>query len=265
MSAPSIRVEVANYEDATINNKEITYYIVSVHDTKANQTTHFKKRYSDFQKLHTGLKERFPQIELFKFPKKSVFNTRSEFTKVRRRQGFDDFLKVLVQLQPMPEEVEIFLGMSRKKDTGRSSLFTLSRASENDSRDSLAQNGSSSTGTSDGLRRKPNALGNGSSESATKAGLHQRRSGKPLMQRLKNIPDDESSDSGDNPSIQFYFVTKILPTTFVGITSIYAGMIALKVVDISSTDITRVAMTIICLAFAISFLWLGLILRNERL
>jgi hypothetical protein len=38
-----------------------------------------------------------------------MFNTFSNYTKERRRQGFDDFLKILVTLEPFPSEVAKFL------------------------------------------------------------------------------------------------------------------------------------------------------------
>lgn len=48
-------------------------------------------------------------VEPFRFPHKSMFNTFSNYTKERRRQGFDDFLKILVTLEPFPVEVAKFL------------------------------------------------------------------------------------------------------------------------------------------------------------
>lgn len=69
-----------------------------------------RKRYSAFQALHASLKEQYPDVvEPFRFPHKSMFNTFSNYTKERRRQGFDDFLKILVTLEPFPVEVAKFL------------------------------------------------------------------------------------------------------------------------------------------------------------
>lgn len=65
---------------------------------------------SAFQALHAALKEQYPDVvEPFRFPHKSMFNTFSNYTKERRRQGFDDFLKILVTLDPFPAEVAKFL------------------------------------------------------------------------------------------------------------------------------------------------------------
>ena len=65
---------------------------------------------SAFQALHASLKEQYPDVvEPFRFPHKSMFNTFSNYTKERRRQGFDDFLKILVTLEPFPVEVAKFL------------------------------------------------------------------------------------------------------------------------------------------------------------
>jgi hypothetical protein len=66
--------------------------------------------YSAFQALHAALKDQYPEVvEPFRFPHKSMFNTFSNYTKERRRQGFDDFLKLLVSLEPLPMEVARFL------------------------------------------------------------------------------------------------------------------------------------------------------------
>jgi hypothetical protein len=62
-----------------------------------------------FGYLHTALKDHFPQIEQYKFPNKSMFNTFSQHTKERRRSGFEDFLKIVIAIDPLPAEMEDFL------------------------------------------------------------------------------------------------------------------------------------------------------------
>jgi hypothetical protein len=85
-------------------------YNVFVEEKKTSMRWLLRKRYSAFQALHAALKEQYPDVvEPFRFPNKSMFNTFSNYTKERRRQGFDDFLKILVTLEPFPPEVAKFL------------------------------------------------------------------------------------------------------------------------------------------------------------
>ena len=48
-------------------------------------------------------------MSTYKFPNKSMFNTFSQFTKVRRREGFDELLKLLITINPLPKNVSEFL------------------------------------------------------------------------------------------------------------------------------------------------------------
>jgi len=72
------------------------------------------KRYSDFKELHTKLSVKYAdQLNEIRFPNKSVFHTRAESTKERRKQGFDEFVKLLLILSPaVPYHVYDFLGLA---------------------------------------------------------------------------------------------------------------------------------------------------------
>ena len=61
------------------------------------------------------MKSRYTEIEKFRFPNKSVFNTFSEFTKERRRIGFEQFLKLVLSQNPPPIEIEEFLELESHK------------------------------------------------------------------------------------------------------------------------------------------------------
>lgn len=62
-----------------------------------------------FSHLYRSLKDRYPQIGQYKFPNKSVFHTFSQFTKERRRSGFEEFLNLVMSIRPLPPEMEDFL------------------------------------------------------------------------------------------------------------------------------------------------------------
>jgi len=97
MSQSKLSLSVKGYEDVDDGNGTMmTMYIVRVEEASKNVYYVLKKRYTDFSRLYTALKERFPEIISFRFPNKSMFNTNAQFTKDRRRQGFDDFLKVII-------------------------------------------------------------------------------------------------------------------------------------------------------------------------
>ena len=94
-----LSLSVKGYEDIDDGNGTMmTMYIVRVEEASKNVYYVLKKRYTEFSRLYTALKERFPEIVSFRFPHKSIFNTNAQFTKDRRRQGFDDFLKVILCL-----------------------------------------------------------------------------------------------------------------------------------------------------------------------
>jgi len=55
------------------------------------------------------LRSRYAEIAAFHFPKKSKLSTFAKFTKERRREGFDDYLRLVCTLTPQPQEVLAFL------------------------------------------------------------------------------------------------------------------------------------------------------------
>lgn len=69
-----------------------------------------RKRYSAFAELHRSLSPRYEkELVGFQFPNKSMFNTYATFTKDRRKSGFEELLKVLIRIDPLPVELEDFL------------------------------------------------------------------------------------------------------------------------------------------------------------
>lgn len=123
--APSYRVKITSYEE--LEDKEghiFTVYNVLVEETSTKKFWQIRKRYKysirsilivddtcirHFSYLFNSLKDQYEQVERFRFPNKSMFNTFSQFTKERRRAGFEDFMNMVVQISPMPVEVEEFL------------------------------------------------------------------------------------------------------------------------------------------------------------
>ena len=79
-----------------------------------------KKRYSDFLTLYEKVLRRYSIPSLldgsYKFPNKSMFNTGATYTKERRKKGFDELLKLLVDHTEFCEELLEFLDLNYQFD-----------------------------------------------------------------------------------------------------------------------------------------------------
>lgn len=108
----AIKVSCFKYEDSKDEfGQVVVMYVILVEDVTKNVKHILHKRYSDFLELFTVLKDLSPDIENFRFPNKSLFNNRSQFTLERRLEGFNDFLQLAIKLKPMPEDIAQFLGL----------------------------------------------------------------------------------------------------------------------------------------------------------
>ena len=103
-------VSVPSYEEQLDSSgNQVTYYVVNVEDVSIKLHYYLMKRYSSFLTLKSLLIDQYPALESFKFPNKSLFHTHSQFTKERRREGFDQFMKMLSTYDTVPPEFEEFL------------------------------------------------------------------------------------------------------------------------------------------------------------
>ena len=87
------------YVDVDGGGGPVTLYPVEVtFDTGRSRTV--SKRYSDVLNFHTTLLKAAPHValETFNFPHKSIFSTSAEFTKERRRSGFEEYFELLLRL-----------------------------------------------------------------------------------------------------------------------------------------------------------------------
>lgn len=106
--------EINEYEDTTDDDySPVTLYLIKISfqitgGGEVKISNILRKRYSEFSKLYNSLRPKFAKLENYRFPNKSMFNSQSTFTKDRRRQGFDEFVKLLVQLMPESEISEFF-------------------------------------------------------------------------------------------------------------------------------------------------------------
>ena len=105
-----IKVSCFKYEDDEDDYGQlVVMYVILVEDARTESKHILHKRYSDFLELFTILRELSPEIDRYRFPNKSLFNNRSQFTLERRLEGFNDFLQIAVAMKPLPVQFELFL------------------------------------------------------------------------------------------------------------------------------------------------------------
>lgn len=130
MSSPSrlfraIKVSCFKYEDIEDEyGQMVVMYVILVENVTKDVTHILHKRYSDFLELFTVLRGLSPEIDNFRFPNKSLFNNRSQFTLDRRLEGFNDFLQLAIKMKPVPEVTITFLGLKEiRKDSAETNLI----------------------------------------------------------------------------------------------------------------------------------------------
>ncbi|KAJ1456086.1 hypothetical protein M885DRAFT_518557 [Pelagophyceae sp. CCMP2097] len=95
------RVRVPVYLDIDVNRSGVPITLYPFEVLYASGKVHkVSKRYSDVLNFHNTLLKAAPHhaIELFNFPHKSWMSTTAEFTKERRRSGFEEYFEMLLRL-----------------------------------------------------------------------------------------------------------------------------------------------------------------------
>ena len=108
-----IKVSCFKYEDGEDEQGQVVVmYVILVENTAKNVKHILHKRYSDFLELFSILRDLSAEIDDFRFPNKSFFNNRSQFTLERRLEGFNDFLQLAIKMKPVNEATVQFLGLN---------------------------------------------------------------------------------------------------------------------------------------------------------
>ena len=108
-----IKVSCFKYEDGEDElGQVVVMYVILVENTAKNVKHILHKRYSDFLELFSILRDLSAEIDDFRFPNKSFFNNRSQFTLERRLEGFNDFLQLAIKMKPVNEATVQFLGLN---------------------------------------------------------------------------------------------------------------------------------------------------------
>lgn len=267
----SLSAECINYEeylDSTAN--VVTHYIVNV--VYNQQSYQLKKRYSEFSDLHIALKDQFHAFQAYKFPNKSMFNTHSQFTKERRRQGFDELVKICCTLKPLPKEVEVFLELD-EEDCGAAVIpggvlaglsdvpkksSTVAINNQFDVKDSVESNDASHVSNSSlppaVQTRNVSTLSNTPSEVPSQtAGISERRrlSSAAENKLPKGMVDMATTEEALRVQKRDYFL-QVLPSSACLAAGGYATLVAGNVIDISTTNSARMVLTVLFFAFSLN-------------
>ncbi|XP_028412779.1 sorting nexin-24-like [Dendronephthya gigantea] len=106
-----IKIDIPRFE-RVIDPTGKNYTVYKVLIAKAGGTKEVEKRYSEFDKLHKSLNKREKIPKNIEFPPKRIISG-SVNTKEERRGKLRKFLQELCDLNPIPEEVLAFLGISQ--------------------------------------------------------------------------------------------------------------------------------------------------------
>ncbi len=107
-----LQISVTHYDDVISAQGEcVTMYMIQVQ--YSNRSAYIiTKRYSDFANFYQMVKDIVPYD--YKFPNKSMFNNSAQFTKDRRRKGFDELVKLLARYDPIPHELQTFIELHER-------------------------------------------------------------------------------------------------------------------------------------------------------
>jgi len=113
-----------------------TVFVVELETADGNRQF-IQRRYNAFLNMHRELKKEYPQIAAFNFPTKAFLRGASS-TKEYRREQFDQYVQLLVNISPMPEALREFLSNTGKvqlalhKSTLRNIVRMQNRPAESD-------------------------------------------------------------------------------------------------------------------------------------
>lgn len=109
---PKLGLSIENVQE----QGDTTYYVIRVNYESKHLNYTVKKRYTAFEDLYNILKEAFPDVRNFSFPKKSVLNLKSSSTVERRREKFNELFEIICKMNPIPKVVDNFLEVDVAKD-----------------------------------------------------------------------------------------------------------------------------------------------------
>jgi hypothetical protein len=229
-----------------------------------------------FSHLYRSLKDRYVIIGQYKFPNKSVFHTFSQFTKDRRRSGFEEFLNLVLSIRPMPPEMEDFLEVDdHQSATATSSTLEINNRNLSPSStlisylpETVTQSSSSSS-----LRNRKQKLSSSSTATTVASPVDvnaKGRSGSSVIAKNEKL--------GEKLKKKMFFV---IMSSYIATTLLYALLIYTSLVDVTSTTTgffisllsssllphhpsDRIVLTMLSLGASVSLLRLSKLKRESK-
>jgi hypothetical protein len=107
------RIEVSLGKDIESDGKIYTLYGIKITDIASSASHEINRRYSEFHQYYKEIKaHKHEELTSFTFPAKQVFNKNSDATKAKRRAAFENLLKIVMDLRPIPENSRKFLNLN---------------------------------------------------------------------------------------------------------------------------------------------------------
>jgi hypothetical protein len=204
--------------------------------------------FSAFQALHAALKDQYADIvEPFRFPHKSMFNTFSNYTKERRRQGFDEFLKLLVTLDPLPVEVAKFLELNDHVWASGANGPQNGKVAPSDGNSEV--NAAAAATSSASATPTGSSVGEGSS-GASKKPHQQNNLAKQPAARQNQANITRCARTKTYSAFCYFLCSKdlltTLRTTFIATSTIYVACVSFGIIDTSTSSPCKLIFFRIC-------------------
>jgi hypothetical protein len=237
-------VNVTHFDDMTSSTGEVvTVYVVNVKYSFKSAYS-LSKRYSDFSDLYNVMKDFLPLH--YKFPNKSMFNSSAQFTKERRIKGFDELLKILMKIEPFPVQLQRFLEMQERVSIGSKEnfVFLTYPTSTSNSNDLIRDNKGKNAGGG-----SANTLPNSRTISAELPKLDSRYK----ESNKHGSRDDQHLEKAINVQVKRNF-PGVVSSSFKIALVVYILCVVLSIVDVSSTSLSQMLVTLLALGLLFAFI-----------
>lgn len=181
------------------------------------------------------------ELATFKFPNKSMFNTFSQFTKVRRREGFDELLRILITINPLPQLVSEFLELDEHLNFVKNSARPLHEGIITLDSDDAKEN-----------KRDEKVDSSGSRSNDNKDGRTKLKNGSNIVSQGTKIifPSDESAvNSRIRSKVPSIFIQVGTPVII-----LYTGCLYFNTIEINESTVIRVILTCVTLILTFTFI-----------
>mmetsp|Transcript_33068 Transcript_33068/g.33670 ORF Transcript_33068/g.33670 Transcript_33068/m.33670 type:complete len:297 (+) Transcript_33068:166-1056(+) len=289
-----VNITIPSFEDLEDENGQLyTNYHVMIEDSFSGIRWMVLRRYSSFAHLYKKLKSKYPKIQSFRFPNKSVFNTYAHYTKERRRQGFEDLLKLIVKIIPISKEVDDFLELELHRNKAKSIRQTIAPSRSQNPSEEVKYPDSSrptkqdicspqhllvKTPPCEGSHSLPHQIAPSASSprpsSSSVSTTHQDLLDVTSETVLSSRRDRQEGDStchtlSSPPFLSFSRVRSQMPSlvalSSLTILLLYTTAVTFNIIDISSTSLVRILLTLTSLVITTILVRVLLMQREARI